>query len=95
MRLREKFHIQPIGDQELEVELPLTFPLDDEEQVEVNAGENGQFLLSIERTVDPLKLTIETKSGLFEPLPNGERREIPTLRCRRVATSAPSTSAAR
>lgn len=77
--MREKFLIGTSGDQEIEVDLPITFRLGDEERIEVSKDENG-LLAMIERTVDPLELTIETKSGLFEQLPGGGRRELPTLR---------------
>lgn len=80
MRLRESFLIRVIGNQEPEIELPITFELDGRERIDLRDHEAGSLLLVIDRAVDPLELTIEKKSGLFEPQPGGGRRELPTVR---------------
>jgi hypothetical protein len=79
MRLREVFSIRT-GGQELEIGLPIRVSLEDEERIEIRMGEGARLDLVIERTVDPLALSIENKSGMFEALSTGERRELPTLR---------------
>jgi hypothetical protein len=80
MRLRESFLVRASGKQEPELELPIAFELDGQERVELRDHEEESLLLVIERAVDPLALKIEKKSGIFEPLAGGDRRELPTVR---------------
>jgi hypothetical protein len=80
MLLRETFLVRTSGKQEPEIELPIAFELDERERIELREHEEGSLLLVIDRAIDPLELTIEKKSGLFEPLPDGGRRELLTVR---------------
>jgi hypothetical protein len=80
VRLREVFHIKETGDQAIAIETPIEFSLGDGERIEVREGSEGGLVLVIERTIDPLELTLETKSGFFELLADGSRRELSTLR---------------
>jgi hypothetical protein len=80
MLLRETFLVRASGKQEPEIELPIAFELDRRERIELREHEGGSLLLVIDRGIDPLELTIEKRSGLFEPLPGGGRRELPTIR---------------
>lgn len=80
MRLRETFFVRAIGTQEPEIQLPIAFQLDETERIELREHDGEALLLAIERSVDPLELKIEKKSGLFEPLADGGRRELASVR---------------
>jgi hypothetical protein len=79
MRLRESFVVRASGKQEPEIGLPIAFELDDKEQIELRENGDESLLLMIERPVDPLELGLEKRSGLFEALADGGRRELPTI----------------
>jgi hypothetical protein len=80
VRLRDVFLVTESGAQPVEIETPIEIDFEDGEWIEVRGDNEGGLVLIIERTIDPLELTLETKSGFFESLADGSRREVPALR---------------
>jgi hypothetical protein len=78
MRVREFFGVLPIG--ELQVELPLTVEFDAGTSATLDKQDDGSLRLVIDYPVDPLELTIEPKTGMYEARVEGGRREIAALR---------------
>ena len=78
MRIREFFGVIPNGA--LQVELPLIVEFDSRARATLEQQEDGVLRLVIDYPVDPLALTVEHNTGIYEPLPNGGQREIAALR---------------
>jgi hypothetical protein len=78
MRVREFFGVLPIG--ELQVELPLSVEFDSGTHATLDKQDDGSLRLVIDYPVDPLELTIERNTGIYEPLADGGRKEIAALR---------------
>jgi hypothetical protein len=80
MLVREFFGVAVTGNHRLELELPLAVELDEARRVELSRLEDDSLRLVIERRIDPLQLTLETKTRHYEPVAGGGRRELPALR---------------
>jgi hypothetical protein len=78
MRVREFFGVVPIG--QLAVELPLRVDLDDGVHADLTQGDDESLRLTIDYPVDPLALTVEHHTGLYESRPDGPDRELSALR---------------
>jgi hypothetical protein len=78
MRVREFFGVLPAG--ELQVDLPLSVELDSDTHATLGQQDDGSLRLVIDYPVDPLELALEHNTRIYEPLPDGGRREIAALR---------------
>jgi hypothetical protein len=78
VRVREFFGVVPVG--QLTVELPLIVELDDGVRAEFTQGDDEALALTIDYPVDPLILTLEHQTGLYQPQQDGPDRELPALR---------------
>lgn len=54
------------------MELPIVCTLKNEEHVEFAEAEDHEFQLTIERSIDPLELRLERRTGRFEPTADGD-----------------------
>ena len=79
MLIRERFGVRPTGNHELQVPLPLIVQLAEDIRVTLDQSDEIPFILTLDRAVDPLALTIEAHSRVFAPLPNGAERELPAV----------------
>jgi hypothetical protein len=80
MLIRERFGVHPLGNHELQLSLPLAVPLADDIRSTLERSDDIPFILTIDRRVDPLALTIEAHSHCFTKLPNGVEHELPAVR---------------
>jgi len=79
MLIRERFGVRPVANQELNLPLPLTVRLGDNACSTLDRLTDESLILTIERSVDPLALTIEPRSRHFMPLSTGGEREMPAI----------------
>jgi hypothetical protein len=78
VKIREYFGVMPIG--QLELDLPSVVQFDRDVTATLEDRDGEALHLVIEYPVDPLALTVESSTGLYQRQPDGSDQEIATLR---------------
>src|SRR5579859_2656457 len=79
MLLHTVYTITTPANRTLDIELPLTIPIDSDTQASLVVQEGG-MQLHIDRKVDHTSLELVRDSGYYKTLPDGKHEPIPTLR---------------